>query len=223
MFNAYIAISPSLWWDDEFLNKTALEKLSNMQLSNKYYYFSVGAEENPVIIKDAHTFLETMKNNAPSNLNWKFDYLQNEDHGSQGLIALYKGVKNLYEGWSLQYQEVISGGLDLVGDHYSKLSARFGYKIEPSEGEVNNYAYWMIRSKKNEEAIKFCEYNVKRHPNSSNVYDSLGEALEAAGRDKEALKNYKLALEKSTDTTDENKDFYKKHFDDLSKKMSGKE
>ena len=43
---------------------------------------------------------------------------------------------------------------------------------------------------------------MKEHPESSNVYDSLGEALAATGDKKGAIDNYSKALAVSTDPAD---------------------
>ena len=47
------------------------------------------------------------------------------------------------------------------------------------------------------EALEIFSLNVKRFPDSWNVYDSLGEAYDINGNKKEALKNYRIALSKS--------------------------
>jgi tetratricopeptide (TPR) repeat protein len=44
-------------------------------------------------------------------------------------------------------------------------------------------------------AIAVFAFNVQEYPESSNVYDSLGEAYMEAGRKEEAIANYKKSLE----------------------------
>jgi tetratricopeptide (TPR) repeat protein len=50
--------------------------------------------------------------------------------------------------------------------------------------------------------VEIFRYNVKRHPESANVYDSLAEALETAGRHEEALANYNRAVSKAKNNDD---------------------
>ena len=71
-----------------------------------------------------------------------------------------------------------------------------------TEGDVNNLAYQLLAEKKNDEALALFRKNVKDHPDSSNVYDSLGEALAATGDKKGAIENYSKALAISTDPAD---------------------
>ncbi len=66
-----------------------------------------------------------------------------------------------------------------------------------NESELNNYGYALLGEKNISEAIEIFSLNVKRFPDSWNVYDSLGEAYDINGNKKEALKNYRIALSKS--------------------------
>lgn len=65
------------------------------------------------------------------------------------------------------------------------------------ENGVNAYGYRLLGEGKKAEAIAVFKDNVKRYPNSWNVYDSLAEALEGSGNAKEALANYKTARQKA--------------------------
>ena len=45
-----------------------------------------------------------------------------------------------------------------------------------------------------DDAIEIFKLNVEYYPNSANVYDSLGDAYQAAGKKEEAIKSYEKAL-----------------------------
>ena len=63
-----------------------------------------------------------------------------------------------------------------------------------NEVDVNLAAYALLGDKKYPEALDLFRKNVKDHPESWNVYDSLGEALAATGDKKGAVTNYEKAL-----------------------------
>lgn len=63
------------------------------------------------------------------------------------------------------------------------------------EGLVNMLGYVMLTDGKVDEALRFFQKNVKDYPESSNVYDSLGEAYAAAGKKDLAIANYEKSLE----------------------------
>jgi TolA-binding protein len=66
--------------------------------------------------------------------------------------------------------------------------------LASSENDVNLYGYLLLQEKKIDEAIVVFQKNVKDHPSSWNVHDSLGEALLAKGDRKAAADSYAKAL-----------------------------
>ena len=64
-----------------------------------------------------------------------------------------------------------------------------------SEKELNVFGYELLNKNKTDEALEIFEMNINRHQNSWNCYDSYADALIRAGKNEEAIKNYKKALE----------------------------
>jgi hypothetical protein len=64
-----------------------------------------------------------------------------------------------------------------------------------TESAVNRRGYELLRKGDVQGAIKVFQQNVEAHPGSWNVYDSLGEAYEAAGGAAQAAESYRKALE----------------------------
>lgn len=62
------------------------------------------------------------------------------------------------------------------------------------EDEINALGYRVLAQGQLERAIQIFEVNVAVHPESWNVYDSLGEALRARGDVEAALANYRRSL-----------------------------
>ena len=89
--------------------------------------------------------------------------------------------------------------LEKKGDAKSAQDLRDRAMKIATENDINNYGYALLQQKKNGEAIAIFRKNVKDHPDSWNTYDSLGEALAAAGDKKAALENYNKALSMTTD------------------------
>jgi tetratricopeptide (TPR) repeat protein len=66
------------------------------------------------------------------------------------------------------------------------------------ENQVNAYGYQLLNNEHDvKTAIEVFKLNVKKHPDSWNAYDSMGEAYGVAGDKKQALANYKIALAKA--------------------------
>ena len=64
-----------------------------------------------------------------------------------------------------------------------------------SEDEINFWGYQLLEQNKKNEALQVFQLNTLLFPNSSNVYDSYAEILEAMENRKEAIINYKKSLE----------------------------
>jgi S-formylglutathione hydrolase FrmB len=78
---------------------------------------------------------------------------------------------------------------------YRKLRSKFAGKYLFSQNQLNRLGYELLGMDKIEDAIEIFKLNVEMFPESSNPYDSLGEAYLKAGNKELALKNYKKSVE----------------------------
>lgn len=70
------------------------------------------------------------------------------------------------------------------------------------ENEVNSWGYWLLLGYgKIKEAIEIFKLNVELYPESSRVYDSLGEAYMRSGDRELAIENYQKSLELNPQNT----------------------
>ncbi|MFA5420315.1 MAG: alpha/beta hydrolase-fold protein, partial [Bacteroidales bacterium] len=164
MFNAYIALSPSLYWDDGLVIKTAEEKLASLDFKHKLFYFTIGGNEVPSTIGDAFTFAQIVKNYASSDLSWKFDYLPNESHGSGTAIGIINAMKFVYDGWYFDADKIKTDGYSAIDSFYKVQTEKYGYKISYDAGLLNGYGWSYVRNGKAEEAIDIFKENVGRFP-----------------------------------------------------------
>jgi hypothetical protein len=83
---------------------------------------------------------------------------------------------------------------DKKGDHKKAETLRAESMKVADENELNLLGYSLMGAKKVDEAISIFEMNVKAHPQSWNVYDSLAEAYLTKGDKGAAVENYTRAL-----------------------------
>lgn len=92
-----------------------------------------------------------------------------------------------------------AGLLELKGDTKAAAALRDRSMTIATEADVNGHGYQLLGAGKTDEAIEVFKKNVKDHPKSWNVYDSLGEAYERKGDRKLAAENYRRALSMAQD------------------------
>jgi uncharacterized membrane protein len=106
--------------------------------------------------------------------------------------AAYDPRKSIAETLSAT---IASGGIDAAAKQYHTLKAAEPAAYNFDEDELNNLGYELIRAKKFKEAIRILQLNVEAYPQSSNVYDSLGEAYMDDGNKPLAIANYQKSLQ----------------------------
>jgi predicted alpha/beta superfamily hydrolase len=102
LFNRYIIISPSLWWDNGSLLTLKSEILEKTFSDKIEIYIGVGKEglaptEVPHVMEvDANVLAERLKNSASKSLSVYFDYLPKEDHATISHQAIYNAIRLIY-------------------------------------------------------------------------------------------------------------------------------
>jgi len=190
LFNAFIAASPYLMYDNGYLIKEAESKLDNLSNYDRQLFITLGNE--PAYHESLNKFTSLLTEKA-TTLRWDYQIFNDEDHGSIPIISLLKGLEFIYSDFQLSI-ETATQGLEAILDHYSQVKSKYDYTVNISEATFNIIGYTLLQNKEFDKAIEVFEYNVKLYPNSANVYDSLAEALEKTGRTKEATENYETAV-----------------------------
>ena len=110
LFTSYIAIDPSMWWDDQKFLKNTEVALNNKKLINKSLFLAVANTVTPdmdtsEIRKDQSAtslhfrsnlqFANILENNT-SGLKFKWKYYKEENHSSVPLIAEYDALRFLF-------------------------------------------------------------------------------------------------------------------------------
>lgn len=99
LFNRFVIVSPSLWWDNGSLLKFTIERQVTQPTS---VYIGVGKEgltpsTNPRVMEvDANLLVEKLKSTKNKFLNVQFDYLPDEDHATIMHQAVFNAFKLLY-------------------------------------------------------------------------------------------------------------------------------
>jgi uncharacterized protein len=102
LFNKYIIISPSLWWDNGSLLNEKSELYEENFKPKIDIYIAVGKEglapsEIPHVMEvDANLLSEKLKSTKSKNIKVDFDYLPQEDHATITHQAIFNALRILY-------------------------------------------------------------------------------------------------------------------------------
>jgi predicted alpha/beta superfamily hydrolase len=102
LFKSYIAVDPSVWWDNCYVAKMAAEKLPSLTQQNTTLF--IAGREGELSGMKIDTMETILKKSAPANLNWKLNVYAGETHSSVRLKSTYDGLKFTYDGLTSDIQ-----------------------------------------------------------------------------------------------------------------------
>jgi predicted alpha/beta superfamily hydrolase len=212
MFQAYLAVSPSLWWDHQHTLHQAQDFFAAHDELDKTLFFSLGGE-GPDMQDGFDQLNKALSARSPKGFHWDSARYSDETHSSTVLRAHYAGLRSIFAAWEMPRDDkgMPVGGMSGIDQHYHEVSARLGYPVPVPENLINGLGYRLLGDKKIDEAIAAFQRNVQLYPSSANVYDSLADGYEGAGRLDLALQNCEKAVEVGTKTNDGNLDGFKDH------------
>ncbi len=80
MFDYYIAFDPSLWWNDEFLLKSANQQLKKFPTTQKTFWFTASGTKE--ILKSAKKLAKILKSENIKTVSWEYVPAPKEDHST---------------------------------------------------------------------------------------------------------------------------------------------
>jgi predicted alpha/beta superfamily hydrolase len=198
LFQAYIAIDPSLWWNDKELVRRAAD--FSPSADSHTALFLVAADAPPGVDADESMFglsarlAAELRSHAAPGIRIEAAQLAGEDHSSSRLRGLYDGLRFLFQGYKPQNVLVLNEPA-LVARHYKELSERLGFQVLPPERLVNNIGDALVAAHENAKAIACLKFNVNNYPTSAYAYNHLAAAYAADGSKELAIQCYEKALE----------------------------
>lgn len=222
LFDHYLAIDPSLDWDDELMNKK-IEEQSLKSNEQKALYFSLSGQlhmqDASVTIENVQkdttdftlfaraniNFREALEKNKPESLKTYWEFFENDLHGTVQLPSIHHGLIRLFNWYQMENTDRINSfdtsleELQQIIQHRAdKLEKHFGYPTPPyPEDLLNMSGYMNMDMQQFDKAKMYFELAVKYYPKSANTYDSLAEFYEHETNYKKAYELVSKAYELS--------------------------
>ena len=239
LFQNYIAIDPSLDWDNQKLLNQAKEKLKTEDYSGKSLYVSLAAEQLHMwneeitidnILEDASEFTlfarsiiefsQLAKSQNQNGLNFSWNIYPEDLHGTvplpsmrDGLIYVFKWYQfkspQKYNNPETPVEELVS----LLKEQEQIYTIHFGVPTAPMIDEMlNGYGYMNMEMGQPMKAFMFFKMNIKYNPKNATAYESMADYYESENDKKNAIKYLNKAFELSGN------EYYKQKVEELNKK-----
>ena len=222
LFNAYIAVDPSMWYDKERFLKATQNKLSSQKYNGTSLYVGIAntmaegmtlekmkkdTSSDTRHIRSIFAMDQFIKANSQNGLRYASKYYGDDDHGSVPLISEYDGLRFIFSWYRFKFTraDFMDAGTEVVQrmkQHYQTVSKEFGYKVSPPEMQVNGMGYNALSQKQYDKAEALFKMNIENYPQSGNVYDSYADLLIAKKDTANAIANFQkaFAMTKSEET-----------------------
>ncbi|CAM4139852.1 alpha/beta hydrolase [Pseudoalteromonas byunsanensis] len=191
-FNAHIAISPSLWWDENTLVNT-YQTLPNQHLSKAKRWFLSMANE-PGEMNDSYVaMLNALNEKSIKNLHWFSQRFANETHDSTPLVGNAQALKSLFHNWNA-VPEITVMSLSQLHAFYQLKSDEYGYNFPLSAHQYNVYGLKATYEGKTTWGVEILKQGVEHFSQSEILWDSLATAYNLDNKPVKALTASKEAL-----------------------------
>jgi predicted alpha/beta superfamily hydrolase len=195
LFNAYIAIDPTLSWnDDATVKKLAAVFKETRDLSSDLYI--TATDEGGLALSADYKLCGILNQRTPREFRWTFKQMPGETHTSIPHQSIYSGLDTIFDGWHLAnplklYDE---GGLAAIHRHFAEGGRRYGYDRKTPAFTVSLVVAALMAQDRLEEAATVLQHDPKAYPAPWNQLDALARAYAQRGDDKQAIHYYELSL-----------------------------
>jgi len=194
LFSAYLAISPSLWWDEDMYVSKFDSIFKNYQFLPKKLTITCGTLEGGSIgrsVKDG--FVPIIKKRRPNDYQFNFVEIPDEGHPFVPYKALYDGLASVFSDYPMPFEKV-DEGYESIEKYFSELSKRYDYKIKISEWAYMNLINDLNGKGKHKEAMDIANLYHIDYPHSAWAILLIGRAFEHMSNYTKSKEYYELAI-----------------------------
>ena len=172
LFDGIIAISPSLYWDNQQIIKLAEQALKNNMLKGRLY-ISI-ANEQQIMTAPFNKLVDLLKQYPSGNLQVSWQTFMNETHNTTVLQGQYAGLKHVFSEWAIPEGEPKT--LEELKVKFELRSKLLKTQIKIPEDIASAYAGWLQYLNKQTDSLILREWNRKNYPQSLEVHTDLIKA-----------------------------------------------
>jgi hypothetical protein len=179
LFQAILAISPSLDWDDGLPTRSLAAAIPKRGDVRNFVYFA-SADDSGEALRQDEELAAVLSGAGAHGVRGVYQPFPHESHGSSSLIGTIDGLRQLFAGYDVP-DEVSDSGLAAVEAYYAELSKKLGHTTPVPSWVVTELALTALRAGHKDEGFALLQRNLRDDPNSPAAYDSLAEGYQRTG------------------------------------------
>ncbi|MEP1384698.1 MAG: alpha/beta hydrolase-fold protein [Paraglaciecola sp.] len=180
LFNAYIVIDPSLWWDEGKLLKGYLKDYSQIKNKQRVYFASANSfnlidKPNPQLIahyKAKGRFIDVVEKNLDKEFVFESKVYEKDDHGSVVLPAFVHGLRSIFKGFSLNARELLKDQ-SILKTNYDNFSNALGFEFKPQAFYIDSLATMAKKRNNTKVATVLDKVNQTYYPSNEYLKEKL--------------------------------------------------
>lgn len=195
IFDAYIAISPSLQWNDQRLVDRAETFFDNTEELDISLFMTVGNEGNS-LLGGVRKLSGVLDEKSPSGFEWHFEHMPLETHGSVPQRSTYQGLEFIFSNWYLRNPgEFYSKyGMEAVERFYAIGDKKYGYERGLPASALLNIVAQLANSGELDDATDLLLRHKETAQPPAPFYEFIASANREAGNEQRAIQLYRFAL-----------------------------
>jgi uncharacterized protein len=207
LFDSYVAIDPSMWWDKQkllmqadsilkfplFAKRILFVSVANtMQKEMDTLHVSKDTASESFHIRSILQFARKANASKANGLRFDWKYYDMDDHGSVPLISEYDALRFIFDYYKPKYLIDITPA-ELM-DHYKNISNKMGYEVPIPPGLLLGLGQYHLSKKNYELAFNFLNMNMQNHSGVPEVLESMGDYYVAKGDTGKGLEIFNQVL-----------------------------
>lgn len=201
LFNAYIAISPSLQWDSQQVVKRAQEFFARTDKLNVSLYITSGNEGGDLVggIRKLTGVLQE-RTRTLDGLSWHYEPMPLESHGSVPNRSTYDGLEFVFADWTLRdpFDTYNKYGIEGVENFFAKSEEKYGMGRAVRDRVTPRIVLELETLGRLDEIMALLSRNGAVQP-PARVLVRIADQYLAKGRREKAVEVYQLALKAEPD------------------------
>jgi len=198
LFTNYVALDPSLDWDDGRWLAGALSSFDSLDLSGKGLFVSVAneiirfsdrmtietvASDTSVFsqgIRSSLSFVNNLESNGPKGLRFGWKFSEKDIHGSIPLVGMRDALVYLYDFWELKSPSLYNDPntpteklISMIRAQSEARSANMGYPLPMEEELLDMLAFMSLDARQPNKARAILALSAEYYSESAAVHTSL--------------------------------------------------